>query len=76
MSLEVSQRIHIERVGNSRIREVDFDNLPFGEIRTDHMLVCEYSDGKWGAPKIVPYQNLSLDPAAKYFITASLFLKA
>ena len=67
MSLEVSQRIHIEKVGSSKIGEVDFDNLPFGEVRTDHMLVCEYADGKWEVPRIIPYQNISLDPSAKIF---------
>ena len=67
MSLEVSQKIQIEKVESSRIGEVDFDNLPFGEIRTDHMLICEYANGKWQAPKIVPYQQISLDPSAKIF---------
>ncbi len=67
MSLEVSQKIQIERAGSSRIGEVDFDNLPFGKYPTDHMLVCDYADGKWTAPKIIPYQNISLDPSAKIF---------
>jgi len=67
MSSVVSQKIQIEKTANSRIREVDFENLPFGKIRTDHMLVCDYADGKWKAPKIVPYQNISLDPSAKIF---------
>ena len=30
----------------------------------DHMLTCEWdAESGWGKPKIVPYQNLSLDPA-------------
>ena len=67
MSLEVSQKIHIEKVNNSRVGQVDFDNLPFGKFTTDHMLVCDYADGKWELPKIIPYQNISLDPSAKIF---------
>jgi branched-chain amino acid aminotransferase len=31
------------------------------------MFVCDYKDGKWQQPKIMPYQNISLDPSAKIF---------
>ena len=37
----------------------------FGSCFTPHMFVMEYTDGAWGAPRIQPYQNFSLDPAAK-----------
>jgi len=37
----------------------------FGSLFTPHMFVMEYTDGEWGAPRIQPYQNFSLDPAAK-----------
>lgn len=67
MSLEVSHKIQIEKTEHSKINEVDFENLPFGKFRTDHMLICEYSDGKWNSPKVVPYQAISLDPSAKIF---------
>lgn len=43
---------------------VDPAQLVFGKEFTDHMLTVEWTatDG-WLEPKIVPYQNLSLDPA-------------
>jgi len=42
--------------------------LEFGTIFTDHMFVMDYTEGKgWHDPQIVPYQNLSLDPAAIIF---------
>ncbi|MCL4142667.1 UNVERIFIED_CONTAM: hypothetical protein GTU68_024274 [Idotea baltica] len=31
------------------------------------MFVCDYKDGKWQTPQIMPYQNISLDPASKIF---------
>jgi branched-chain amino acid aminotransferase len=31
------------------------------------MLVCDYVDGEWKTPKIVPYQPITLDPSAKIF---------
>jgi branched-chain amino acid aminotransferase len=47
---------------------VDPANLVFGREFTDHMLTIEWtaSDG-WLTPNIVPYQNLSLDPATCVF---------
>ncbi|KAM0549858.1 hypothetical protein ACHAPJ_009105 [Fusarium lateritium] len=44
------------------------DELVFGQEFTDHMLVVEWNRAKgWCAPRIVPYQNLSLDPATCVF---------
>ena len=43
----------------------DPENLGFGIHFTDHMFVMEYQDGVgWQEPRIVPYGNFSLDPAA------------
>ena len=44
------------------------DELVFGRHFTDHMLSLEWTaqDG-WQAPRITPYQNLSLDPATCVF---------
>ncbi len=59
--------ISIERAKTSKIGEVDFDNLSFGSVFTDHMLVSDYREGRWDTPKIVPYQPIVLDPSAKIF---------
>lgn len=40
------------------------EQLPFGKLRSDHMLTMEYSEGKWHSPKIVPYYPLSVMPGA------------
>jgi branched-chain amino acid aminotransferase len=49
----------------------DFENRPakedlvFGTTLTDHMLMIDWNvDSKWGDPRIVPYQDLKLSPAA------------
>jgi len=51
--------------------DTDFKNQPpkeqlaFGQTISDHMLMVEWDAKKqWGAPKIVPHQNLSISPAA------------
>ena len=59
--------LHIEKIAKSKISEVDFNNLTFGKNFTDHMFECDYEDGKWLNPQIVPYHPLTLDPSAKVF---------
>ena len=49
---------------HSKIHEIDFENLAFGEIFTDHMFICDYNNGKWQDPRVVPYQPLQMDPSA------------
>ncbi|MFD2727763.1 branched-chain amino acid aminotransferase [Hyunsoonleella rubra] len=59
--------IEVIKTKSTKIHDVDFDDLKFGSVFSDHMLVCDYKDGKWHAPKIMPYQPLTLDPSAKIF---------
>ena len=41
------------------------EDLKFGTIFSDHMLMIEWDrESKWSAPKIVPYQDLKISPAA------------
>lgn len=58
-----SGTIKIERIKESRIKEVDFDNIPFGRQFSDHMFVMDYKDGKWENPVIKPYQPIPMSPA-------------
>ncbi|MFD2924684.1 branched-chain amino acid aminotransferase [Halobacillus naozhouensis] len=44
------------------------DQIPFGKTFTDHMFVMDYeTDSGWYNPRIVPYEPLTLDPAAMIF---------
>ena len=46
----------------------DQNALGFGRYFTDHMFIMDYTDGKgWHNARIVPYGNLSLDPACMVF---------
>jgi len=49
-------------VEQSRLAQVDFDNLGFGSIFADYMFDMEYADGAWKNPRIIPYQALALEP--------------
>jgi branched-chain amino acid aminotransferase len=59
----LTSSITIERVAQSRISEVDFNNLEFGKYIADHMVVADYANGKWHAPKIMPFGELKFTPA-------------
>lgn len=63
----ISDSIKVEKVKTSNIDKVDFNNLAFGKVLADHMMVCDYKNGAWEIPKIVPYQPITLDPSAKIF---------
>ncbi|HLT52081.1 MAG TPA: branched-chain amino acid aminotransferase [Arenibacter sp.] len=63
----ITNSIIVERAKTSKIDKIDFDNLAFGKVFTDHMMVSNYRDGAWETPKIVPYQPITLDPSAKIF---------
>jgi len=55
--------LQITKTTHSRWNEVDWENLPFGRVFSDHMLVMDYADGQWQQPEIVPFESLSLHPA-------------
>ncbi|MEC4053128.1 branched-chain amino acid aminotransferase [Myroides odoratimimus] len=67
MSLETNNLFSIEKVEKSKIASVDFENLKFGSVFTDHMLVCHYKDGKWGQVEIKPYGPMSFAPSTNVF---------
>lgn len=39
-------------------------SLGFGKYFTDHIAASDYADGQWKNHRIIPYSNLSMDPAA------------
>ena len=59
--------IEIISASNSKINSVDFENLTFGNVFTDHMLICDFKEGSWQKPTIQPYAPFTIDPSAKVF---------
>lgn len=57
----------IIKAENSRIGEVNMDDPGFGKYYTDHMMICDYRNGKWEKPMVKPYGPMQLDPASKIF---------
>ena len=59
--------VKYELVAN-RKEKPDFNKLGFGKYFTDHMFIMDYDAGMgWHDARVVPYQNLSLDPACMVF---------
>ncbi|APU99226.1 MULTISPECIES: branched-chain amino acid aminotransferase [Sphingobacterium] len=63
MNATENYSIRVEPTQNSRLSQVDFDNLKFGKILSDHMLVANYDDGEWKDVSIVPYGDISISPS-------------
>lgn len=59
----LEHRIKIEKTTHSRLPETDMNNIPFGRVFSDHMLVVKYDEGKWQQAEIKPYGNLELAPS-------------
>ena len=67
MSPKNKLEIDIVKVPKSKIETVDFDNIAFGNVFTDHMLLCDFREGAWQKPIIKPYEPFMIDPSAKVF---------
>ncbi len=67
MTLNNTIEIDIVKASSSKIASVDFENLTFGNIFSDHMLICDFKDGVWQKPIIKPYEPFLIDPSAKVF---------
>lgn len=67
MAENQSSNIVITPSKSTKIKTVDFENLTFGRVFTDHMFVCDFKDGKWQNPEIKPYQAMTIEPSARVF---------
>jgi branched-chain amino acid aminotransferase len=67
MSIKNTLEIDIIKAPISKIDSIDFENLAFGNIFTDHMLICDYKEGAWQKPIIKAYEPFWIDPSAKVF---------
>lgn len=55
--------IKLNRIDVSRISDVDFENIGFGKVFSDHMFICDWDGQQWSNSTILPYANFSLSPA-------------
>jgi branched-chain amino acid aminotransferase len=55
--------MEIVHASQSRLEQVDFDNLGFGRIFSDHMFMADYRNGAWQSMRITPYGNIEVPPS-------------
>jgi branched-chain amino acid aminotransferase len=54
----------VTHIKESKLPQINLDNLPFGKTFSDHMFVADYNGEAWVNARIEPYANISLSPAA------------
>ncbi len=50
-------------VSNSKLSELNLDDILFGSTYSDHMFVADYRDGAWNDCRIEPFESFSVSPA-------------
>lgn len=61
--------IPVTKTTASRLTPELRDNAAFGAVFSDHMLIVDWHNGKWGEPRIVPYgpQTLPAAPSVAHY---------
>lgn len=67
MENTATQHLDIVKATSSKLQQVDFENLAFGNVFTDHMMICDYRDGKWQKAQIKAFGPIELCPSARVF---------
>ncbi|MEM1001836.1 MAG: branched-chain amino acid aminotransferase [Bacteroidota bacterium] len=60
----MNYNINITPTEKSKIKQLDFNNIPLGTSFTDHMFVCDFENGEWLNPRIEPLKPIPTHPAA------------
>lgn len=55
--------VNIVKTNNSKLPQVNWDELQFGRTFSDHMFVMDYKDGKWQQAEITEFKDLQMSPA-------------
>lgn len=55
--------ITINPTDNSRLSEMDFDNIVFGRVFSDHQFITDYVDGTWQDARILKYGEVPMSMA-------------
>ena len=50
----MKHNISITKIEKSKVETLDFNHIPLGTTFTDHMFICDYDNGEWLNPRIVP----------------------
>jgi branched-chain amino acid aminotransferase len=65
--MELTEEIIVQKTTKSKLPEVDFNKLGFGTYVSDHMLICNYANGQWQAPRNIPFGDITVSPTTLAF---------
>ena len=58
--------IQVKPIAESRISQLNIENIQFGKLYADHMFMVDFEHGEWGTPQIVPFGPLTMSPATTF----------
>lgn len=59
-----TQNMEINKVAATKINEIDFHNIQFGKVYSDHMFLADFKGGEWKNARIDPYEMMKISPAS------------
>lgn len=59
----IDYTVKITKNEKSKLNQIDWQNLGFGDVFSDHMLIMDYKDGKWQEPEILPFGPVPMHPS-------------
>ncbi len=59
----MENRISTHRIRQSRIADVDFNNIPFGNVFAHHMFIADFAGPQWKNFESSPLEKIPLHPA-------------
>jgi branched-chain amino acid aminotransferase len=62
--MPITENFQVEKVEESRIDQVDFTNIQFGKIYSDHQFTVSHDGESWVNPIIDAYRPLEISPAS------------
>jgi len=57
----------VEHTKKSRLSTINFEDLKFGQVFSDHLLIADYVQNNWKNARLAPFDQISLSPAASVF---------
>lgn len=61
--MEKTLDIKINKTENSRLESIDWNNIPFGRVFSDHMFISDFENGEWQNHRIQSFGKLEFSPA-------------
>lgn len=59
-----TQNMDINQIAESKISEIDFQNIQFGKVYSDHMFTADFKGNAWKDLRISPYELMKISPAS------------